>query len=108
MKFRYQLRVWVTASCEPRKPNIRCRTSAVARLVRASGESVFPETVVHLIVNVVGQSLPVAPSSSAGPAVLVSPGARGSHGRVHVGIPLYLGIEVQGLKTQDVRQQTAE
>src|SRR6266705_2779248 len=99
--FRYRLRAWVTASCGPRKPNIRCRISVVARLVRASRESVFPETVVHLIVSVVGQSPLVAPSSS-GPAVLVSPGARGSQGKVHVGIPLYLGIEVQGLKTQDV------
>jgi hypothetical protein len=88
----------VTAACgEPQEPKVQDQTSAVARLERVMRGLVDPETLAHPVASVVGQSLPVAPSSSD-PAVLVSPSVQGWHGRVHVGIPLYLGSEVEGQK----------
>ncbi len=87
----------VTAACgELQEPKVQHQTSAVARLERVMRGLVDPETLAHPVASVVGQSLPVTPSSSVDPAVLVSPSVQGWHGRVHVGIPLYLGSEVEG------------
>jgi|SRR5712672_1071960 len=93
---------------EHQEQNIQNQIVGVVTLERVMKRRIFPETAARQAASVIGRSLPVAPSSSADPAVLVSPNAPAWHGRAHVEILLYLASEVQVQKTQAALPRAVE